>query len=155
MNSAIERIVGLRVKDIMNENVLTVADSDEMQSAAKKIFDAEVTGAPVVNAMGECVGVLSASDFVGRDAGQHDLQLLTRTSPHEPYNIECLNDNLVATHMSPIVQTIPQDALIMAAARVMCNEGIHRLVVVDDKHHPVGIVSTLDLVAAMVAAIGE
>jgi CBS-domain-containing membrane protein len=155
MNSAIERIVGLRVKDIMNENVLTVADSDEMQAAAKRIFDAEVTGAPVVNALGECVGVLSASDFVGRDAGQHDLELLTRDSPYEPYNIECLNDNLVATHMSPIVQTIADDALILAAARVMCNEGIHRLVVVDDKHHPVGIISTLDLVAAMVGAIGE
>jgi CBS-domain-containing membrane protein len=155
MNSAIERIVGLRVKDIMNDNVLTVSDADEMQSAAKRIFDAEVTGAPVVNAQGECVGVLSASDFVGRDAGKHELELLTRNSPYEPFNIECLNDNLVATHMSPIVQTIEKDALILAAARIMCNEGIHRLVVVDENFHPVGIVSTLDLVAAMVAAIGE
>ena len=43
MNSAIERIVGLRVNDIMNRHVLTVADSDEMQLAAKRICDAEVT----------------------------------------------------------------------------------------------------------------
>jgi predicted transcriptional regulator len=57
--------------------------------------------------------------------------------------------------MSPIVQTISEESLILAAARVMCNEGIHRLVVVDEKKHPVGIVSTLDVVAAMVAAIEE
>ena len=155
MNSAIERIIGLRVKDIMNDEVLTVADSDEMHTAAKIIFDAQVTGAPVVNGFGECVGMLSASDFVGRDAGRHDLQILTRTNPYEPYRIECLNDNLVGTHMSPVLQTISEDALVLAAARVLCNEGIHRLVVVDEKKHPVGIVSTLDIVAAMVAAIEE
>jgi CBS-domain-containing membrane protein len=155
MNSAIERMVGLRVRDVMNDNVLTVSESDEMQAAAKRIFDSEVTGAPVVNALGQCIGVLSASDFVGRDAGRHDLELLTRKNPNEPYRIECLNDNLVSTHMSPFVQTISDDALMLAAARVMCTEGIHRLVVVDKNQHPVGIVSTLDLVAAMVAAIGE
>lgn len=155
MNSAIERLVGLRVKDIMNDRVMTVSESDAMQEAAKQIFDSGVTGAPVVNAMGECVGMLSASDFVGRDAGRHELQILTRSSAEEPYSIDVLNEDLVSTHMSPVVQTISDDALIMAAARIMCNEGIHRLVVVDDRRHPVGIISTLDLVAAMVAAVGE
>ena len=155
MNSAIERIVGLRVKDVMNDQVVTVAETDEMQAAAQKIFDSEVSGAPVVNAGGECVGVLSARDFVGRDAGRHDLQLLTRSGPNEPYRIECLNDNLVSTHMSPIVQTVSEETLILAAGRLMCTEGIHRVVVVDEQNHPVGIVSTLDLVAAMVAAIEE
>jgi len=155
MNSAIERLVGLRVRDLMNEDVLTILESDEMHAAAKKIFDAEVTGAPVVNAVGECVGVLSASDFVGRDAGKHELQILTRTNPSQPYIIECLNDELVSTHMSPLVQTIADDASILAAGRLMCGEGIHRLIVVDERKHPVGILSTLDLVACMVSAIEE
>ena len=155
MNSAIERLVGLRVDDVMNHTVITVNESDDMQSAAQQIFDAEVTGAPVINAIGECVGMLSASDFVGRDAGRHDLQLLTRKSPTEPYTIECLNDNLVGTHMSPLVLTISAEAPILTAGRMMCSEGIHRLVVVDEQKRPIGIVSTLDLVAAMIAAIEE
>jgi CBS-domain-containing membrane protein len=155
MNSAIERLIGLRVADVMNHTVVTVSESDDMQLAAQRIFDAQVTGAPVVNAVGECVGMLSASDFVGRDAGRHELQLLTRRSPNEPYSIECLNDNLVGTHMSPIVQTVSEESAVLDAARIMCREGIHRLVVVDGRKHPVGIVSTLDLVAAMVAAIEE
>lgn len=155
MNSAIERLVGLRVKEIMNTDVITVAESDEMHAAAKLIFESEVTGAPVVNAQGQCVGILSASDFVGRDAGGHELQLLTRKHPDEPYSIECLNDNLVSTHMSPLVQTVSDEAPILDAARVMCNERIHRLVVVDETRRPVGIISTLDLIAAVVAAIEE
>ena len=155
MNSAIERLVGLRVSDIMNTDVMTVSESDDMLDAAKRICAAEVTGAPVVNATGECVGVISASDFVARDAGAHELQLLTRTSPKEPYHIEYLNDNLVGTHMSPLVQTIRQDALVIAAGRIMCSEGIHRLIVVDEHQHPVGIISTLDVVATMVAAVDE
>ena len=155
MNSAIERLVGLRVEDIMNTELLTVSESDQMLDAAKRIYAAEVTGAPVVNSLGECVGVISATDFVARDAGAHELQMLTRSSPKEPYRIEYLNDNLVGTHMSPLVQTIRRDALAVAAGRIMCAEGIHRLIVVDEHKHPVGIVSTLDLVATMVAAIEE
>lgn len=155
MNSAIERIVGLRVEDIMNKEVLTINESDEMTVAAQKIFDAEITGAPVVNAAGRCVGVLSASDFVGRDAGEHSLEMITRTSPDEPYRIENLNDNLVGTHMSPLVQTVSADASMLDAGRLMCHERIHRLIVVDAAERPVGIISTLDLVAAMVGAIEE
>ena len=50
MNSAIERLLTLQVKDIMNTDVLTVADSDDMQAAAQSIFAAEVTG----GSRGEC-----------------------------------------------------------------------------------------------------
>jgi CBS-domain-containing membrane protein len=155
MNSAIERLVGLTVKDIMNEHVLTVADAEEMQAAAEKIFATEVTGAPVVNALGECVGMLSASDFVRRDAGRHRLQVLRRTSPSEPYRIESLVDHVVSTQMSPYVRTISQDAMILTAAKIMCDEGIHRLVVINEYNRPVGIISTLDLVASLVAAFEE
>ena len=127
----------------------------EMCIRDRSIFDAEVTGAPVIDSMGKCVGVLSASDFVGRDAGQHELQILTRTGPDQPYRIECLNENIVGSHMSPIVQTVDEDAELVIAARIMCVEGIHRLVVVDEQDRPVGIISTLDVTAALVNAIDE
>lgn len=155
MNSAIERLLELRVTDVMNSHVLTIRDSEDMQDAARRLFDAEVTGAPVVDATGKCVGVLSNSDFVGRDSGRHDLQLLTRTGPNEPYTIECLNDNLVGTHMAPLVQTVAAEATIVAAARIMTCEGIHRLVVVDTEDRPIGIISTLDVAASLVNAVSE
>jgi predicted transcriptional regulator len=155
MNSAIERLVSLKVGDIMNTSVLTVAESDDMQTAARRICDAEVSGAPVVNTTGRCVGMLSANDFVSRDAGRHEMQILTRTGPNEAYQVECLNDSLVCSHMSPLVQTVAETEGIVGAARLMCLEGIHRLVVIDQKERPVGIISTLDVAAALVNAVEE
>lgn len=155
MNSAIERLLSLRVADIMNVDILTISESDSMTSAAKRLFDHDVTGAPVVDAFGKCVGILSASDFVGRDADQHPTAVLVRTSIDEPYQLESLNDNLVKTHMSSVVRTVDAHRTLIDAARAMCDDHIHRLVVVDEAHRPVGIISTLDILAAMVAAIEE
>ncbi len=81
--------------------------------------------------------------------------MLAQEGSQPPSDLPSSDDDLVSTHMSPIVKTISKDAMILAAARVMCNEGIHRLVVIDDQRRPIGIVSTLDLVASIVAAIEE
>jgi CBS-domain-containing membrane protein len=155
MNSAIERLLGLRVKDIMNSDVITVRSSDTMQEAAARLFDAEVSGAPVTDEVGRCVGVLSASDFLARDADQHPTEILVQDSPDEPYRVEVVNDELVATHMCPLIQTISPEAPVLQAARILCREHIHRLVVVDEHQRPVGLVSSLDVVASMVASIEE
>ena len=37
----------------------------------------------------------------------------------------------------------------------MCQQHIHRLIVLDEQDHPVGILSSLDIVAAMVAVFEE
>ncbi len=142
MNSAIERLLGLRVKDIMNKKVMTIAEASTMQTAARQLYENQVTGAPVVNSAGSCVGVVSGSDYVawGADSANaaDDSEL-----------------DIVATHMTPLVQTIDEEATIMSAARLLCNEGIHRLVVADEDGKPMGILSTLDLVASLVACIED
>lgn len=151
MQAKLEQVSGLLVKDVMNKHVITVSESDEMRSAAERLFAADVTGVPVVDAAGKCVGMLSSRDFVARDAGKNDLQILTRTSPDAPYTIECLDDCLVQTHMSPLVAVVSEDSPLVEAGRIMCAERIHRLVVVDTKQRPTGIVSAFDFVAAFVA----
>ena len=74
---------------------------------------------------------------------------------HSAYRIELMNDDLVSTHMAPVIQSVEPETPMMQAARVVCHEHIHRLVVIDDTKRPVGILSSLDFVAAMVAAIEE
>ena len=49
----------------------------------------------------------------------------------------------------------PADDSILSAARQMCGSHIHRLFVIDDEGKPIGVVSTLDLVSAMVLAFEE
>ena len=154
MNTAIERLLTLRVKDIMRNDVLVIRESDRMSDAAQTLSDAEVTGAPVVDAAGRCTGILSASDFVGRDAGTNCTGPLL-ASEHGGYQVDLAHDELVSTHMSPVVQTVSSETPIMQAARILCQEHIHRLVVIDPEQRPIGLASSLDFVAAMVAAIEE
>lgn len=156
MNSAIERLVSLRVDDVMNREVVTIGQQETMEQAAVRLAQFEVTGAPVVDEQGRCVGVLSASDYVGRAAGLHPSDSsLVKDAPHEPLHLERTDDERVEAHMSPVIQTVSPRATILQAARIMCGEHIHRLLVLDDQQRPVGVVSSLDLVAAMIAAIEE
>ncbi len=120
--------------------------------------------APVVDESGACVGVISSTDFMVRKRLPDDFNegmslgyehVLVKKTGMGSYQIEACQEELVGEHMTPSVQTISESAPIMNAARAMCGAHIHRLVVADEQGRPVGIVSTLDLVAAMVAAIGE
>jgi predicted transcriptional regulator len=73
----------------------------------------------------------------------------------EPFEIDTIAQDRVREHMSPAVQTVHESATLINAARVMCREHIHRLVIIDQDERPVGVVSSLDLVAAMIAAVEE
>ena len=146
MNSAIERLLGLRVSDVMSSNVVQVNQDDRMSEAAAILDRHDVSGAPVVDDQGRCVGILSSSDFVLRSANAVDQTVEGQ---------EVLHKDHVSDHMSEVVESVSPDSSIMDAARSMCREHIHRLVVLDDGKNPVGLVSSLDLVAAMVAAIQE
>ena len=164
MNSAIERLLSLRVCDVMSSSVVEVSVNASLADAAALLIENNVTGAPVIDESGRCVGVLSSTDFMVRDRLPEGCteetalgyeHVLVKKTGLGSYQIEACQEDRVGEHMTPAVQTITETAPIMNAARAMCGEHIHRLIVVDEKGRPVGIVSTLDLVAAMVAAIGE
>jgi CBS domain-containing protein len=59
----------LTAGDLMTRDVLTIHQDTLMRDAARLLHEAQVSGAPVVDEHGTCVGVLSATDFV-RLAGQ-------------------------------------------------------------------------------------
>lgn len=163
MNSAIERLLTLRVSDVMNSPVRTIAESASMSDAARAIAENDVTGLPVVDATGRCVGILSTTDFAMREhrkstgdenlpfGWQHEIE----GGNNEPFRIETIAEDRVSEHMSPAVQTVNETASLVNAARIMCREHIHRLLIIDEDERPVGMVSSLDLVAALVAAIEE
>jgi CBS domain-containing protein len=164
MNSAIERLLSLRVSDVMNSPVTTIPDTARMAEAARVLAEREITGMPVVDAQGRCVGMLSATDFAMRELrlarGEGPLtcgwdQALSAEQQTTAFQMGTIAEDRVSEHMSPAVQTINQSASLINAARVMCREHIHRLVIVDRDERPVGVVSSLDLVAALVAAVEE
>jgi CBS-domain-containing membrane protein len=139
MNSAIERLLTLRVSDVMNRRVVHLSSQATLAEAARTFRDKSISGAPVVDPQQHCVGVLSATDFVKRHVG-----VATREG-----------EELVSHYMSTTVQGIAPERSLLDAARLMCDEHIHRLPVLDPKGHLLGMLTSLDVVAALVHAVEE
>jgi CBS domain-containing protein len=162
MNSAIERLLCLRVSDVMTRDVEVVAADRPMAVAAATLVNHGISGLPVVGGRGQCLGMLTATDFVRRSIwatdepnapaggrGETSLRTLTDAVRNRPAT------DLVASYMSPTLQTVSTTDSLVDAARLMCRRHIHRLVVLDDQARPIGVVTSLDIVAAFVGAIEE
>ncbi len=131
------RLVTLKVVDVMSTNVVSLPQTETMATAAETFRVHGITSAPVVDDEGRCIGVVSASDFL-----------------HPEYDHD-INLDVLAKNMSASVQMVPASAPLLQAARIMNSTHLHHLPVLDEQQRIVGVVSTLDIVAAVVNAVDE
>ena len=163
MGDAILRLRSLSVRDAMTKNVMHVEANQPISAAAERMRRRDVSAAPVVDEQGRCVGVISATDFlkVGCDGQEGETSLggelhsLQQAGEDLPLEIESSSTDLVRTLMSSAVQSVAPTAALLTAAKMMCAEHIHRLPVLDADQRPVGVISTMDIVAALLNAIDE
>ncbi|NOZ39003.1 MAG: CBS domain-containing protein [Planctomycetes bacterium] len=159
MNAVATQLQQIRVADIMSREVVTISANADMSKAARLLFEHRISGAPVVDERGKCVGVLSLFDFARRDQSVSlgkslpplaDEFVLRRDSGSGTVSIEHATEGYVREHMNTAVQSIDSEQSLIDAARYMHREGIHRLIVLDEASCPVAVVSTLDILAALV-----
>jgi CBS domain-containing protein len=130
-------MLDLTVSQFMTREVITIPRDLLLQEAAQILTRSQVSGAPVVDAAGRCVGVLSATDFFRRAAGKGFEPVLTAR---------------VAEHMTPDPVAVSPTTPIRDLARMMIDAHIHRVIVVDPEQKPIGIVSSTDILAAVAYA---
>ena len=153
MQVTIDRLLSLRVSDVMTRRVVQVSEADSMAHAAAVMLKNKVSGTPVTDSSERCVGMLSAIDFMRR---QH-----ADTKPGMPVQDQnvvaavALNKDLVQQHMSAPVQAIDPDCSLAKATQKMCRSHVHRLPVIGADGRIVGIISALDIVAAVMNAVEE
>ena len=63
MPTLTKNLLHMTAADLMTEELVLLRDNMPLREAAALLFDNQVGGAPVVDEEGECVGVLSATDF--------------------------------------------------------------------------------------------
>jgi CBS domain-containing protein len=155
MVTADKNLFSLCAEDVMSRNVKTIRCDMPLQAAARLLSEARISGAPVVDDQGRCLGVLSATDIVHwvKSGEQHDrahpkLQMRF-LSDWETFNIEVLPKEEVRWHMTPGPVTVSPALAITEVARIMLESHIHRVIVVDGMHRPIGIVTSTDLLAAL------
>ena len=152
-------------KDIMNPHVVTVTDVMDLREVAKIFVEEGITGAPVVDELGNLVGVISQSDLVEYELGTE--RELTVEAPfyRQPYDdaihpkrgfeIEDLPADTVKDVMTPFLVTIEEDTPIREVAGRMAKFGIHRLIVVDEDQQIRGIIASLDVLRWVAEEEGE
>ena len=163
-SDAIERLQSLRVEDVMSRDVQLVSGHQTMEEVATAFRKSHISSAPVINESGRCIGMISASDFLKRDAstcephvvvGDVEHHHLAEPTEGESLSIETDNHDAVSQYMTDAVQAVVPQATLLQAARMMSAEHIHHLPVLDEQHQIVGVISTMDVTAALVNAIDE
>jgi CBS domain-containing protein len=118
--------------------------------------NANVTGAPVIDGLGVCVGVISATDFVHlADAERRHVSRVKSDcvcSEWQVVEVENLPNDEVRDYMTPDPVTVRPSIRLTELARKMLDAHIHRLIVVDAQGRPVGVVSSTDVLAAVAYA---
>jgi len=154
-----KNLLNLTAADLMSASVVMVPEEMSLQGAAHLLAQARVTGAPVVNSLGRCVGVLSATDFVHWvDKCRHGVPTHGAESAYcaawqmEEVDPGLLPEDAVHNYMTRDPVEVTPNTAIGSLARMMIDAHIHRVIVVDVTGRPVGIVSSTDVLAAVARA---
>jgi CBS-domain-containing membrane protein len=188
----------LTAGDVMSRDVVSVSHETSLREAGRLLMLHQISGLPVVEPGGTCVGVLSASDLLRwaiqqyggavpriserplscifqlkqRGANGEEKVLCTLpldtcplqrkegektvcASPNEVLadwqvvNVEQLpTEENVGRFMTPDPVTVAVDTPVPKLAQKMVDAHVHRIIVVDRRNRPVGIVSSTDILAA-------
>ncbi len=151
------KLATMTAKDIMSAELLTVAEHWSIKTLVDFLNRHKVTGAPVLSAKRELIGVVSLSDilsFDGRPKHSIEENPLTQYyySTLEGYTPDELGlsqgdlhtHHLVSEIMTPEIISVDADTPLPEVARVMYERGIHR-VFVRCAGEIRGAISTLDI----------
>jgi CBS domain-containing protein len=160
-------LVNSSAQEMMVRNVRTLSPKDSLADAAGVLLHEQMSGAPVVDERGVCVGVLSASDIVGAEervaaARQREAQsslwhsqLALPASVYESRLAE-IRDKIAPAAKQPIERFMTPDVVsvaphtpILKVIQNMVDAHIHRVVVLDEERRLQGIISTIDVLAAL------
>ena len=118
----------MRVKDIMNPHVETIDASAKLDAIAAKMRSLDVGLLPVRES-GKIVGVVTDRDIVLRAlAKKLDMNIVTAADIMSPGCINCYSDDDLGK-----------------AAKIMEENKIHRLLVIDHDDNPLGVISINDI----------
>ncbi len=147
------------VKDEMTKAVVWIDGGDSLLNALRRMDDDAVNALPVTDDQERCVGILSAADIIetARSLVEpmskfNGLDAATRAAEIERVVDNRLSHVKVRDVMTHEVKAVRPDTPIAEAGRQMLRRRVHHLPVVDEGERLVGIVSTLDLLAAFVKA---
>jgi CBS domain-containing protein len=121
----------LRASDVMVKEVLTVPETMLLKEVARLFGEQKITGAPVINAQGELVGVISETDIIRKST-----------------SIGAWSPSVAGQIMTKPAVTVAPDAPLQEVCELMYERRIHRVVVAEGTQIR-GIITTMDILRAI------
>jgi CBS domain-containing protein len=145
------------VANWMNRELLTVTPSTPISEAVKLLVDRHIGGLPVIDDAGKLVGVISESDLMWREQGvEQPPYMLFLGGIIYFQNLLTYDRDLhkalgqtVGEVMTPHAISITAETTLPEAAKIMHDKKLRRLPVIDDRQHPIGIITEGDIVRAI------
>jgi len=147
------------VSTVMTTDVLTFSPDDDVAEAMRTMVEREIDGAPVVDAGGAVVGMLSTDDLIVPESKLHfplviEILGATLELPGQKRHFEEDLQRTLASTVGDLMQdgpiVIEPDDTIEAAATLMHDRRVSRLPVVGPDGL-VGIVSRVDILRGVLA----
>jgi CBS domain-containing protein len=147
--------------DLMNPGVLTVREDMTVRELASFLVEHEISGAPVEDAQGRLVGVVSMADIAALASGEERGGAEEGSSffgaawedgldEEDMEDLQLDLDGLrVASIMNPRIYSVREDATVSEIASLMLKGHLHRLLVTREDR-AVGIITTSDLLGLLV-----
>jgi CBS domain-containing protein len=127
----------LYASDVMIKDVVTVADSMPLKEITHLFREKKITGAPVVNAANELVGVISETDVIRKTT-----------------SIGAWSPSTAGQIMTGNAVTVGPNETLQRVCELMFNRRIHRVVVAEGKTI-CGIITTMDILRAITTHLGQ
>ncbi|MGE0757890.1 MAG: HPP family protein, partial [Pirellulaceae bacterium] len=142
--------------DIMQREVITIYDTDTLQDAMQLMTENHVTGLPVVNSKGHCIGVITASDILGYEQDHSEFTMEANANVARHFNpekqqwesvrltsfaLEEFGEVTVSEVMTRDLISVRIDAPLSKVARTMRDARIHRVLVLNAENRLKGIIS--------------
>ena len=122
------------VKDYMSANLVNFSPDMDVMEAISLLLQKGISGAPVVDKLGEMVGILSEKDCL-------------RVALQAGYNQA--HGGRVSEFMSPNVVSVDADTSILDVAKMFLESPFKRYPVVDDGNRLVGQINRADVLKAI------
>ncbi len=154
----------VRARDLMRADVTSLSPDDTIESALATFEELRISGAPVLDATGRLLGVLSLSDIA---RPEHTAEDLLQTKPRgfeladesegaddalpgevffakEDYSSEIRGRELVCDWMNEELISVRPDADLVEVCTAMVDQGIHRVFVCEGTRL-LGVITSFDV----------
>ncbi len=145
----------LRVRDLMTANPIAVDVSTTPRELARLLTERAISGVPVVDSSQRVVGVVSRTDLLqwcvkgGLGFGAANL-LEALAYGGAGTRMDAVDLGIVADFMTSSPVTASPDEPIRDVARRMRDQRVHRIIVVDGDDRLTGVLTTFDLLRALI-----